>query len=107
MGGRLIAAMFNPFLRLLVLVAGLLALVAVAQISVAQEPPVEGESQVEDAGTIVPAVEIVPEDPASEEPPWTFRYLIPTSLVIGALVVVGSIVAYFLKVVRTRYRVVQ
>ncbi len=54
-----------------------------------------------------PAVEVVPEEPREEEQAWTFRYLVPTSLVIALLVVVGSIVAYFLKVVRTRYRLVQ
>jgi len=54
-----------------------------------------------------PAVEIVPEAPAEAQPAWTFRYLVPTSLVIALLVVVGSIVAYFLKVVRTRYRLIQ
>ncbi|MDH3261342.1 MAG: hypothetical protein OEM84_10270 [Acidimicrobiia bacterium] len=54
-----------------------------------------------------PAVKIVPQTPAEPEQAWTFRYLIPTSLVIALLVVVGSIVAYFLKVVRTRYRLIQ
>jgi len=54
-----------------------------------------------------PAVEVLREAPAEVEQAWTFRYLIPTSLVIALLVVVGSIVAYFLKVVRTRYRLIQ
>jgi hypothetical protein len=70
-----------------------------------EEAPAEEPEAVVDVPE--PAVRVVPEAPAEVEAPWTFRYLIPTSLVIALLVVVGSIVAYFVKVVRTRYRLIQ
>lgn len=97
--------MFNRH-RLLPVLALLLAALVLAPASLAQE-----EGPVDEPGAVIdvpePAVRIVPESPAEVEAPWTFRYLVPTSLVIALLVVVGSIVAYFLKVVRTRYRLIQ
>ena len=69
------------------------------------------EAPADDSGAVIdvpePAVRVVPEAPSEVEPAWTFKYLVPTSLVIALLVVVGSIVAYFVKVVRTRYRLIQ
>lgn len=77
----------------------------------AQEAPTDSTAPAEEPAVVVdipePAVEVNPAAPAEVEQAWTFRYLIPTSLVIALLVVVGSIVAYFLKVVRTRYRLIQ
>ena len=100
------AAMIDPrrFTLLLLLFLLLLAPAALAQ----EEEPAEPASEQEVVVDVPePAVEVVEEAPAEEEQAWTFRYLIPTSLVIAVLVVVGSIVAYFLKVVRTRYRLIQ
>ncbi len=51
----------------------------------------------------------VPIEPAPEEEPtpeWTFRFLVPTSLLIGGLAVIGTTIAYFVKVAKARYRVV-
>ena len=91
-----------------ILVCGLLALAALALPAAAQEePPTEAPADQELVDVPEPAVEVVSETPAEEEPAWTFRYLVPTSLVVALLVVVGSIVAYFVKVVRTRYRLIQ
>lgn len=95
----------------LLLLMGFLV-VALVPVAIAQEEaPTETTVPAEEPAAVVdipePAVEIVPAQPAEELQAWTFRYLIPTSLVIGLLVVVGSIVAYFLKVVRTRYRLIQ
>ncbi len=57
--------------------------------------------------TIVPAAPV--EEPAvlPEDVPWTYRYLIPTALVIGGLAVVVTIIQYFVRVVRARYRPVR
>jgi hypothetical protein len=63
----------------------------------------EGETVV----TKAPAVEVVDEAPAEELAPWTIRYLIPTSLVIAGVLVFVTVVQYFLKVVRTRYKTVE
>lgn len=94
---------------LVLLLCGLLGLI-VAPAALAQEEAPADDPVNEDGAVIVvpePAVEIVREAPAEVEQAWTFKYLVPTSLVIALLVVVGSIVAYFVKVVRTRYRLVQ
>lgn len=54
-----------------------------------------------------PAVE-VPEDSAAEPlADWTYRYMVPTTLVLAALVVLGTSVRYFTNVVRERYRTVE
>jgi hypothetical protein len=57
--------------------------------------------------TLVPAAPV--EEPAAipEDVPWTYRYLIPTVLVIGGLAVVVTIIQYFVRVVRARYRPVR
>lgn len=87
----------------LILIGFLIVLVPAA---LAQE-----EAPADEPGAVIdvpePAVRVVPEAPIEVESAWTFRYLVPTSLVIALLVVVGSIVAYFVKVVRTRYRLIQ
>jgi hypothetical protein len=92
--------------RFFLLIAFCFAVLIIAPAALAQEePPAEEPAAVVDAPE--PAVRVVPETPSEPEAPWTFRYLIPTSLVVALLVVVGSIVAYFVKVVRTRYRLIQ
>jgi len=42
--------------------------------------------------------------PATEAPPWTVRYLVPTLLVLTALVVLITVVQYYVRVVRVRYK---
>ncbi len=58
-------------------------------------------------GNLEPAVPI--ETPAETATllDWTYRYLIPTALVIAVLVVVMTSVRYFTNVVRKRYRIVE
>jgi hypothetical protein len=41
------------------------------------------------------------------QPDWTYRFFIPTLLVIAAVVVIFTVVRYFTNVVRKRYRVVR
>jgi hypothetical protein len=73
-----------------------------------EEPPPAVETE-EPAPTsdIEPAVEIT--TPASTEPTpdWTYRYMIPTAIVLALLVVVLTTVRYFTWVVRKRYRIVE
>lgn len=96
---------------LVLIIFGLLVLILAPAALAQEETPVDAPANPVEADAVVdvpePAVEIVREAPAEVEQAWTFRYLIPTSLVLALLVVVGSIVAYFLKVVRTRYRLIQ
>jgi hypothetical protein len=64
-------------------------------------------------GTTAPGPTLVPAAPAEEpaalpeDVPWTYRYLVPTVLVIGGLAVVVTIIQYFVRVVRARYRPVR
>ncbi len=100
------AAMIRRLLPLLLL--AVVALLAPGALAQEEAPaPAHTEEPAETVNVPEPAVEVNPAPPAPEEQAWTFRYLIPTSLLIAVVAVVGSIIAYFVKVVRTRYRVVQ
>jgi hypothetical protein len=54
-----------------------------------------------------PALPIEEEPEAAAEPDWTYRYLIPTALVLAVLIVLVTSIKYFSDVVRKRYRVVK
>ena len=41
----------------------------------------------------------------SEDPAWTYKFLIPTSVAIATLVILGNVVQYFRQVTRKRYKV--
>jgi hypothetical protein len=70
-------------------------------------PPTETEETVPVTSDIEPAVPVT--TPAATEAPldWTYRYMIPTAIVLGVLVVVVTTVQYFTSVVRKRYRIVK
>lgn len=59
------------------------------------------------AATLTPAVPIVPPTEAPATPDWTYRYLIPTGLVLAGLVIVITSIRYFTNVVRKRYRIIE
>jgi hypothetical protein len=59
------------------------------------------------AGNIEPAVPVEVPEAVETQPDWTYRFFIPTLLVLAALVVIGTVVQYFTRVVRNRYRVVR
>ena len=56
---------------------------------------------------IVPAVSTEVTEPLETQPDWTYRFFIPTLLVVAAVVVIFTVVRYFTNVVRKRYRVVR
>ena len=65
-----------------------------------------GEAVPIDAG-VEPAV-VVTTPPASDTAlDWTYRYIIPTALVIAVVVIVITCIQYFTRVVRKRYRIVE
>ncbi|MDP8958683.1 MAG: hypothetical protein M3N51_05660 [Actinomycetota bacterium] len=70
-----------------------------------------GQGQEEETGTTAPArqpaVTTIPQEEVPPEDAWTYRYLVPTALVLGVVTSLAIIVAYFLKVTRSRYRVVE
>jgi hypothetical protein len=59
------------------------------------------------AVTIEPAVPVDTTPVAETNPDWTYRFFIPTLLVLAVLVVIVTVVQYFTRVVRNRYRTVR
>jgi phosphatidylglycerophosphate synthase len=57
--------------------------------------------------TIVPAVPVEVTETPETQPDWTYRFFIPTLLILAALVVIATVVQYFTRVVRNRYRVIR
>ncbi len=53
----------------------------------------------------IPAIVIEEEIEEPEDPAWTYKFLIPTSVAIATLVILGNVVQYFRQVTRTRYKV--
>jgi hypothetical protein len=97
--------------RLLLTLLALSALLAViASPAAAQEPT---DTTVPAEGTTVPLEQIdpaVPVEPPVEEAStldWTYRYLIPTALVLAVIVVLMTSIRYFTNVVRKRYRIIE
>jgi hypothetical protein len=58
-------------------------------------------------GDLEPAIPIEPQVESATALDWTYRYLIPTALVIAVAVVIMTTVRYFTNVVRSRYRIVE
>jgi hypothetical protein len=76
--------------------------------SAQEEGPADTEVTVTTAGFAPgdePAV-VVSDSAADEEPAWTFRYLVPTLLVVTGLALIALLVRYGLGV-KGRYRVVR
>ncbi len=98
----------KPIARLLAipLTVGLLTIVFAVP-ALGQE---EGEGAVEPAqisGDLEPAVPIPVEAPVEPLPDWTYRFMVPTTLLLAAVVILITSIAYFTNVVRKRYRVVE
>ena len=55
----------------------------------------------------VPAIVIEEEIEVPEDPQWTYKFLIPTSVAIATLVIIGNIVQYFRQVTKKRYKVIK
>lgn len=55
----------------------------------------------------VPAI-IIEEPPEQiEDVAWTYKFLIPTTVAIATLVILGNVVQYFRQVTRKRYKVIE
>ena len=60
----------------------------------------EGENELP-----IPAIVIEEEVEEPEDPAWTYKFLLPTSVAIATLVILGNVLQYFRPVTRTRYKV--
>jgi hypothetical protein len=55
----------------------------------------------------VPAIPVPDDPPAEAEPEWSYRFLVPATLLLGTAAVVGAIIMYFVRVTKNRYRVIR
>ena len=95
---------------LLVVVGSFFALVATPVLATETEPTVPaGETQetVPVTSDVEPAVPITTPTATETQLDWTYRYMIPTAIVLAVLVIVVTTVQYFTSVVRKRYRIVK
>jgi hypothetical protein len=91
----------------LVLALGML-LVLTASPALAQEDTVPADSTTTTVGTTIePAVPITVPSQTAPKADWTYRYMIPTAIVLAVLIIVVTTIRYFTAVVRKRYRVVR
>lgn len=88
-------------LLILLLVVGWAAPVA------AQETPPAEAGSAEEVAPMEPAVVVEPPAAAETTQPWTYRYLVPLLIVLALLTVFGTVVQYFVRVVRGRYKLVR
>jgi hypothetical protein len=98
-------------LTLLTLV-GLLLMSAALPIAAAEDAPADSAETADDAETLIqsgyePAVIVEPAGGDAIEPAWTTKFLVPTGLLIAAIAMLATVVMYFVRVVRTRYKVVE
>ena len=56
---------------------------------------------------IEPAVPVTTPEPTEPLADWTYRYMIPTGIVLAVVVIVMTTIQYFTRVVRKRYRIVK
>jgi len=56
---------------------------------------------------LTPAVPIEDVEATPAPADWTYRYMIPTALVLAAVITLVTAIKYFTDVVRKRYRIVQ
>jgi len=71
----------------------------------AQEDPMETPAV--EAEVPIPAISIPDDPPAEPEVEWSYRFLVPATLVLGTLAVVGAVIMYFVRVTKNRYRVIK
>ena len=67
----------------------------------------DGPSEAPAAEVPEPAVPVPDEAPTQPDPEWSYRFLVPATLLLGTVAVVGAIIMYFVRVTKNRYRVIK
>ena len=67
----------------------------------------DGPSETPAAEVPEPAVPVPDDAPAQPDPEWSYRFLVPATLLLGTVAVVGAIIMYFVRVTKNRYRVIR
>lgn len=96
--------------RILAVVLALLALLVLLALPAAaatENAPADATTTTVASSGIEPAVEVADETPAASQADWTYRYLVPTGLVLAVVVAIFTSIRYFTNVVRKRYRIVE
>ncbi len=81
----------------------LFALPAIGQ----EEEDTTEPATISESSGLEPAVPIPADSPLEPLPDWTYRYMIPTTLALAAVVILLTSIRYFTNVVRKRYRIVE
>ena len=91
------------------LVLGLFLIITPAISALADNHTVEDETQQGTMSENLPVPAIVIEEPPEqiEDVAWTYRFLIPTTVAIATLVILGNVIQYFRQVTRKRYKVIE
>lgn len=97
----------------LLVVTGLLVSVFSLMAMAADEGGTEEEGGSDDGATtttidsgLTPAVPVVVEEAEPELADWTYRYIVPTGVLLAVVIVLVTAIKYFTDVVRKRYRIV-
>jgi len=90
-------------------VLGLFLVMTPSISSLADDHVEENENQQGTINENLPVPAIVIEEPPEqiEDVAWTYRFLIPTTVAIATLVILGNIIQYFRQVTRKRYKVIE
>lgn len=99
---------------ILLTLVGILVISAALPLAAAEDEPAPADpaETATDAETVIqpaydPAVIVEPAANDAPEPAWTTKFLVPTGLLIAAIALSSTVVMYFVRVVRTRYKVVE
>ncbi|MGH8914573.1 MAG: hypothetical protein ACRDZM_08680 [Acidimicrobiia bacterium] len=100
---------FGNIAILLVVLGAFFALVAapVHATEETTETTAPAETTVPVTSDVEPAVPVTTPPPDDAQLDWTYRYMIPTAIVLAVIVVLVTTVQYFTSVVRKRYRIVK
>ncbi|MGA8038592.1 MAG: hypothetical protein WCA93_00635 [Acidimicrobiia bacterium] len=90
----------------LVITLGIFLLLTTSS-ALAQEEPAADTTTTTVGTTMQPAVPITVPSAAAPQADWTYRYMIPTAIVLAVLIILVTTIRYFTSVVRKRYRVVR
>lgn len=90
-------------------IIGLIVILNPFHLALADNHTQEDDSQQVDEVLEGPVPAILIEEPTEqqEDVDWTYRYLIPTTVAIATLVILGNIIQYFRQVTRKRYKVIE
>ena len=90
-------------------VLGLFLVISPAITALADNHLEEDETQQGTMSENLPVPAIVIEEPPEqiEDVAWTYRFLIPTTVAIATLVILGNVIQYFRQVTRKRYKVIE